>query len=121
LNLRSRLSVAASTTSRAPAAGREVGAGAQARERGVAAGGVDRALLTCRSMFCSIFWRPRASAASLTSSMATSKPLCAKTWAMPFPICPAPTTATWRVAAVAAGCAATRLTRGGDRHGVGSG
>ena len=49
---------------------------------------------TCRSMFFSIVARPRCSASSDTSIMVTGMPDCANTCAIPFPICPAPMTAT---------------------------
>jgi hypothetical protein len=44
-------------------------------------------------MFFSIVDRPRATASAATSIMVTGCPPWAKTWAMPFPIWPAPITA----------------------------
>ena len=41
-------------------------------------------------------WRARSSAGVDVSCSSTSKPACANTWAMPWPIVPAPTTPTRR-------------------------
>ena len=45
-------------------------------------------------------FRAASSASARTSIMVTSKPFCAKTCTIPFPIVPAPITATFRISAI---------------------
>ena len=92
-NLSSAFSVAASTTSVASrTAATSVASAMRPRAASRAAASIVP-FFTWRSMFFSIVPRPRASASFETSIIVTGKPATAKTCAMPFPICPAPTTA----------------------------
>src|SRR2546429_3463225 len=94
LNLTSGCSVAASTTSRASATESrliEVRIRASAASRCSA---VTDPFFTCRSRFVLMTASTRSSKPGATSISVVSQPCWANTCAMPFPIVPAPTTAT---------------------------
>ena len=93
LNLRSRFSVAASTTSTEPAIA-SIDVEVETRPSTIAfSSAVIVPFLIWRSRFSAMVSRPFVSASSVTSTIITSNPACAKTCAIPFPICPAPITA----------------------------
>ena len=93
-NLRSGRSLAASTTSSTPTAASSDPAGSIRATISSAATSVSLPFLTCRARFFRIAASPFSSASADTSISRTPQPYCAKTWAMPLPMVPAPTTAT---------------------------